>query len=88
MKCRSFDQLRLIGFGGVGLGAVDRAPLAGVVAPSNPRDDLSKDKKLDVAEFRAAVFDIMNSKFKTTPVNPTTTFLGPTVGSKVRHDLG
>jgi hypothetical protein len=88
MKCRSFDQLRLIGFGGVGLGAVDRAPLAGVVAPSNPRYDLSKDKKLNVAEFRAAVFDIMNSKFKTTPVNPTTTFLGPTVGSKVRHDLG
>jgi hypothetical protein len=76
-KSRSFDQLRLIGFGGKGLGEVDRTLLAPVVAKGNPRYDLSKDGKIDIAEFRAAVFDLMHSKFK-----------DQTKDSAIRHDLG
>jgi hypothetical protein len=75
---RSFDQLRLVGFGRVGFAQVDRTALAPVVAKGNPRYDLSKDGKLDVAEFRAAVFDLIHSKFRTKP----------TVDSDVRHALG
>ncbi|HET7464446.1 MAG TPA: hemopexin repeat-containing protein [Longimicrobium sp.] len=77
-KCRSFDQLRLIGFGGAGLAQPDATPLAPVVARGNPRYDLSKDGKLDVAEFRAAVFDIIHAKLQAKPL----------VDSEVRHALG
>ncbi len=76
--CRSFDQLRLIGFGGVGLGEIDRTPLAPVVAKGNPRYDLNKDGKLDVGEFRAAVFDIVHAKF----------ISKPSADNDIRHDLG
>jgi len=76
--CRSFDQLRLIGFGGLGLAQTDRTTLAPVVAKGNPRYDLTKDGKLDVAEFRAAVFDIIHQKLEAKPVTD----------SDVRHTLG
>lgn len=76
--CRSFDQLRLIGFGGFGLGQPDETMLAPVVAKGNPRYDLTKDGKLDIAEFRAAVFDIIHEKFKSKPGTD----------SDVRHTLG
>lgn len=86
--CRSFDQLRLIGFGGLGLGEPDRALLASVVPKGNPRYDLSKDGQLTVAEFRAAVFDIMDAKFKASPSNPKGAAAGLEASSKLRHDLG
>lgn len=78
VTCRSFDQLRLIGFGGVGLAQPDSTLLAPVVAKGNPRYDLTKDGQLDVAEFRAAVFDIIHQKFKSKPATD----------SDVRHTLG
>ncbi|HEX4964132.1 MAG TPA: hemopexin repeat-containing protein [Thermoanaerobaculia bacterium] len=77
-KCRSYDQLRLIGFGGQGLGNVDRTRLAAVVAKGNPRYDLSKDGTLDLAELRAAVFDLLHERFGKDPV----------AESGLRHDLG
>jgi len=77
-KCRSFDQFRLIGFGGVGFAQVDGTLLANVVANSNPRYDLNKDGRIDVAEFRAAVFDILHDRFKNNPA----------MDSALRHSLG
>jgi hypothetical protein len=76
--CRSFDQLKLIGFGGVGLARPDRTLLAPVVVANNKRFDLSGDRQLDVAEFRAAVFDILHEELRTDPTND----------SEVRHALG
>lgn len=78
VKCRSYDQLRLMGFGGAGFGKEDRTLLDPVVAQGNPRYDLDGDKKIDLAEFREAVFDLIYERFKQQP----------TVDSELRHSLG
>lgn len=78
VKCCSFDQLRLIGFGGYGFGNVDRTLLAKVVLSGNPCYDLNKDNKIDLGEFRTAVFYLIHYKFRNNAA----------VGEKIRHQLG
>lgn len=78
VTCCSFDQLRLIGFGGQGFGGVDRTLLASVVAPSNPCYDLDKNRQIDLGEFRTSVFYLMQYKFRN----------NPQLGDIVRHQLG
>jgi len=64
--------------GRLGLVVVTARAVRGRLPRRSPRYDLSKDGRLDVAEFRAAVYDIIHQKLKGNPV----------LDAEVRHALG
>lgn len=77
-RCRSYDQLRLVGFGGSGFAKTDNTALSPVVPGSNPTYDLNKDRAIQVAEFRTAVFKLIHDRFRNDPARD----------SALRHSLG